>query len=110
VWALLLGVPHQIYVVLVLACVLAGIGNGLSYLAGLDIVNAVAPAEHRAETLSILFIASYIGFSVPALTVGIVANHTGLFAAIMGFAFVIGAFAVATMVAATPRNLEAATT
>jgi MFS family permease len=107
VWALLLGVPEHIYVVLVLACSLAGLGNGLGYLAGLNIVNAVAPPEHRAQTLSVLFIASYLGFSIPALTVGIAANRTGLFAAIMGFAFVLGALAVATMFAATPRNLEA---
>ena len=108
VWALLLGVPQHVYVVLVLACVLAGIGNGLSYVAGLNIVNAVAPPEHRAQTLSILFIASYLGFSIPALIVGIAANHTGLLVAIMGFALVIGVLALATIVAATPRNLEAA--
>jgi len=109
VWTLLLGVPQHIYVLLVLACALAGLGNGLGYLAGLNIVNAVAPPEHRAETLSVLFVASYLGFSIPALTVGIAANHTGLFVAIMGFALVLGAFAIVTMFAATPRNLRSAT-
>ncbi|HTZ54390.1 MAG TPA: MFS transporter [Candidatus Acidoferrum sp.] len=107
-WTLLLGVPDHIYVLLAVACVVAGLGNGLGYLAGLNIVNAIAPPEHRAETLSALFVASYLGFSIPALTVGIAANRVGLYAAIVGFAFVLGAFAVGTMLAATQHNLEAA--
>ena len=108
VWTLLLSVPDHIYVLLALACVIAGLGNGLGYLAGLNIVNAIAPPEHRAETLSALFVASYLGFSVPALTVGIAANSVGLYTAIVGFALVLGVFAVATMLAATQHNLEAA--
>jgi MFS family permease len=108
VWMLLLGVPDHIYVVLVLACGIAGLGNGFSYLAGLNIVNAIAPPEHRAETLSALFVASYLGFSLPALAVGISANHVGLYTAIAGFAVVLGVFAVATIFAATQHNLEAA--
>jgi MFS family permease len=108
VWMLLLGGSQQLYPVLVLACGFAGLGNGLGYLAGLNIVNAIAPPEHRAEMLSALFVASYLGFSIPALTVGVAANHVGLYAAIVGFAFVLGAFAVATMLAATQHNLEAA--
>jgi MFS family permease len=108
VWTLLLGAPDHVYVLLALACAIAGLGNGLGYLAGLNIVNAIAPPEHRAETLSALFVASYLGFSIPALTVGIAANHVGLYTAIVGFALVLGAFAVATMLAATQHNLEAA--
>lgn len=108
VWVLLLAVPEHIYVLVALACAIAGLGNGLGYLAGLNIVNAIAPPEHRAETLSALFVASYLGFSVPALTVGIAANHVGLYTAIVGFAVVLGVLAVATMLAATQHNLEAA--
>ena len=110
VWILLLAVPQHIYALVAFACAIAGLGNGLGYLAGLNIVNAIAPPEHRAETLSALFVASYLGFSIPALTVGIAANRVGLYAAIVGFALALGVFAVATMLAATPRNLEAAPT
>jgi MFS family permease len=108
VWMLLLSVPEHIYPLLALASAIVGLGNGLGYLAGLNIVNAIAPPEHRAETLSVLFVASYLGFSIPALTVGIAANHVGLYAAIVGFAVVLGAFAMATMLAATQHNLEPA--
>ncbi len=108
VWTLLLGVHDHSYFLLAPACIIAGLGNGFSYLAGLNIVNAIAPPEHRAETLSVLFVASYLGFSLPALAVGIAANRVGLYTAIVGFALALGVFALATMLAATQHNLEAA--
>ena len=108
IWTLLVAVPHHAFVLLVLAVLLVGLGNGLGFIAGLNILNAIAPPEHRAETLAALFVASYLGFSIPPLTVGIVANHAGLYAAIAGGAITLGAVAVATMLAATQHNLEAA--
>jgi MFS family permease len=109
IWMLLLAVPHQLLILLALATAMVGFGNGLGYIAGLNIVNAIAPPEHRAETLAALFVASYLGFSIPALTVGLVANHVGLYVAIVGAAVALGVAAVATMLATTQHNLEAAT-
>jgi hypothetical protein len=52
-------------------------------------------------------IACYLGFSIPALGVGIAADRIGLFAALVGAAVVLGALGAGIMVAATDRNLEA---
>ncbi len=108
VWTLLLAVPHHVFALLVVAIVIVGLGNGLAYIAGLNIVNAIAPPEHRAETLAALFVSSYLGFSIPALTVGVAANHVGLYVAIVGAGIGLGVVAVAIMLALTQQSLEAA--
>lgn len=105
-WTLLLAAPHHVYALLVIAIFIAGYGNGLSYLAGLNIVNAIAPPDHRAETLSAFLVVCYVGFSLPALGVGIAADYVGLYAAIVGGAIALGVVAVAAILLTTERNLQ----
>ncbi len=107
VWVLLAAVPYHAYALIALATLIVGIGSGLSYLAGLNIVNAIAPPDRRAETISAFLVACYLGLSLPALGVGIAANYVGLYAAIVGAAVILGVVAVATMLSATDRNLKA---
>jgi MFS family permease len=106
-WVLLLAAPYHIYALLAVAIFIAGVGNGLSYLAGLNIVNAIAPPEHRAETLSAFLVACYLGFGLPALGVGIAADYVGLYAAIVAGAIALGVLALMTIFVTTKRNLEA---
>lgn len=105
-WILLFAAPYHAYALLVMAIFIAGFGNGLSYLAGLNIINAIAPPEHRAETLSAFLVACYLGFSLPALAVGIAADSVGLYLAIVGGAIGLGIIAVATIFVTTPINLQ----
>jgi predicted MFS family arabinose efflux permease len=107
-WMLLAAVAWHAYALLALSSLVAGSGGGLSYLAGLNIVGSIAPAEHRAETLSAFLVACYLGFSVPALGIGIAADRIGLFAALVGAAVVLAAVAAAILAVASQRNLEAA--
>jgi predicted MFS family arabinose efflux permease len=107
-WMLLAAVALHAYALIALSSLVAGSGGGLSYLAGLNIVGTIAPAEHRAGTLSAFLIACYLGFSIPALGVGIAADRIGLFTALVGAAIVLGAIGAAILVVATDRNLEAA--
>ena len=107
IWILLVAVPYHAYPLIALATVIVGIGNGLAYLAGLNIVNAIAPPDRRAETISAFLVAGYLGFSIPALGVGIAATYVGLYAAITGAAVILGVVAVATMLSTTDRNLKA---
>ncbi|MGD1067224.1 MAG: MFS transporter, partial [Vulcanimicrobiaceae bacterium] len=65
------------------------------------------PPEHRAEVLSAYFVAGYLGFSLPALIVGIAANSVGLYAAITGAAIVLGMIAIAAMLVTRDGNLRA---
>lgn len=105
-WILLLSEPRHVYVLIAVAIFIAGFGNGLSYLAGLNIVNTIAPPEHRAETLSAFLVVCYTGFSLPALAVGIAADYVGLYAAIAGGAIALGVLAVASILTTTERNLK----
>ena len=106
-WLLLYGIAIRADMLIGIASVIAGAGGGLSYLAGLNIINAISPPEHRAETMSAFLVACYIGYSVPALGVGIAATHYGLNAAFVGAAILLGTIAIGVSVLATDRNLTA---
>jgi len=108
-WLLLLAVATQTYALVAVAALVSGAGGGLSYTAGLNIIGAISPPDHRAGTLSAFQVSCYIGFSVPALCVGIAARSFGLSAAFFGAAVVLGAIAVAVIVFTTDRNLQTAT-
>jgi predicted MFS family arabinose efflux permease len=107
VWLLILAVPLHAVALVAVSTLAVGAGGGLSYLAGLNIVGTVAPPDHRAELMSAFFVACYVGFSVPALAVGVAANWFGLYASLVAAAIVLGVLALATVALTTDRNLRA---
>ncbi len=109
VWLLLLGIALRSEALIALASLIAGAGGGLGYLTGLGIIGVISPPEHRAETLSAFLVACYLGFSIPALAVGIAATHYGLNAAFIAAALVLGAIAIGVCVFTTERNLAVTT-
>jgi len=104
-WLLLIAVPYHVYPLICIAIAIVGAGNGLSYMAGLNIVNRIAEPEHRAELLSAFLVVTNLGFSVPAIAVGFTANKIGLYNAIVAAAILFGIFAVFTMFVTTEKNL-----
>jgi len=106
VWMLLLAVPLHAVALVAVSTLAVGIGGGLTYLAGLNVIGAVAPPDHRAELMSAFFVACYIGFSVPALAVGVAANWFGLYASLVAAAVVLGVLALVTVARTTERNLQ----
>jgi MFS family permease len=106
-WLLLIAVALHSEVLIAAASLIAGAGGGLSYLAGLNIIGAISPPEHRAETLSAFLVACYLGFSIPALSIGVAAARFGLNASFIGAALVLGVIAVTVGALATERNLRA---
>jgi predicted MFS family arabinose efflux permease len=106
VWLLLLAVPLHAVALVAVSTLAVGVGGGLSYIAGLNIIGAVATPDHRAEIMSAFFVACYIGFSVPALAVGVAANWFGLYASLFAAALVLGVLAIATVLLTTERNLR----
>jgi MFS family permease len=109
VWLLLVAVALHSEVLVAVASLIAGAGGGVSYLAGLTIVGTIAPPEHRAETTSAYLVSCYLGFSIPALGIGVAATRFGLNAAFVGAAIVLGLIAVSVIVLTTDRNLAAST-
>lgn len=64
--------------VLVVGAMVGGLGQGMSFRAGLAAVSAVAPDEHRGATISAFFVVAYVGISVPVVGVGALSLALGL--------------------------------
>jgi MFS family permease len=91
---------------LVTGGVVAGVGQGLSFRAGLTAVNAAAPPEERGEVASSFFVVAYVAISLPVIGEGLLAQVAGLKAAGLVFAGVVAALAavVLALLATRPKS------
>ena len=80
------GLEAESLALIVLGGVCAGIGQGLSFRAGLAAINRDAPPERRAETVSSYFVVAYTALAVPVIGVGIAADAWQLRGAGVAFA------------------------
>jgi MFS family permease len=92
-----LGVATTTFALLVLGGVIAGLGQGLSFRAGLAAVTSAAPAERRAEVASTFFVVAYVALSLPVVGVGVLAVATDLQTAGEIFAGLVALLALATL-------------
>ena len=93
----------------VAASVVAGTGYGLLFLGGLGLVNRHAPAQHRAQTLSAVYLVAYLAQGLVAVAIGLSATTIGLAPAVDLWAPVIAALCLfasvlALITAATARR------
>jgi len=72
--ALALGLAFSSLALLVLGGVVAGLGQGLTFRAGLAAVNTGAPAERRAEVASSYFVVMYVALAIPVIGEGVLAR------------------------------------
>lgn len=79
------------------AGILAGLGQGLSFRAGLDALTAGSPPQRRAEVASSFFTVAYLALSVPVIGEGILAELVGLKPAGLIFAGAVAALAAITL-------------
>lgn len=61
-----------------IGAVVAGIGQGIAFRAGLGAVAAASPAQHKAAVVSTFFFVAYVAISLPVIGIGVVANLIGL--------------------------------
>src|SRR6201999_2978748 len=73
---------------LIAAAIVAGLGQGLSFHAGLDAVSARAPADLRGTVASSFFIVMYLGLSIPVIGEGAAESGLGLRTAAIVFSAV----------------------
>jgi predicted MFS family arabinose efflux permease len=90
---LVLGLQQESLAGLVAGGVLAGVGQGHSFAAGLAAVNAAAPADRRAATASSFFVVCYVAISIPVIGVGVAAEATDLVTAGTAFAVFVAVLA-----------------
>ena len=69
--------------------VIAGAGAGATFKTSITTVLSIAPAGARGETLAGLFVAAYLGLTVPVVGLGIATQLVTTRAAILGFAAVL---------------------
>jgi MFS family permease len=77
--------------------VVAALGQGLSFRAGLTAVNEASPPERRAEVASSFFVVGYLGVSVPVVGVGVLAELASLRVAGLVFAGLVALLALAAL-------------
>ncbi len=97
----------QSLIVFLGSAVCLGLGQGLSYMGSLALVNQIAPPAKRAEIASSYFVAAYIGTAGPVLGVGILASRLGFLGGIVAFVLLIGSIslvAVASMLLGAKRR------
>jgi MFS family permease len=95
---------------LLAGAVVAGVGFGLGFRGGMQLVLPQVDVTERSGTLSLLYLASYLGFGAPAIVAGIVADQTGdLQATTLGYAImlILLALVAAAALAATRRDAGA---
>jgi MFS family permease len=89
---------------------IGGIGQGLTFLGAVELLERAAPPEKHGKLVSLLYAASYAGGSVPVVAVGIAASIYGLLPALTAYAVVAAAggltlFAAVRSFAAHPRTV-----
>jgi MFS family permease len=88
---------------LIAAGVVAGLGQGLSFRAGLAAVGAAAPPGRRAAVASSYFVVAYVAISIPVVGVGLLAQLTDLRAAGVAFSGMVAALALAVTLSLVNR-------
>ncbi|HET6295251.1 MAG TPA: MFS transporter [Kribbella sp.] len=84
-------------VLLLIATVVAGTGQGLVYLGGLTTINQTAPAHRHADVLSSFYGIMYLGVGLPVIGVGLLATLAGLLVAVEYFACIVAVLCVGVL-------------
>ncbi len=83
--------------------VIAGVGMGASFRAGLAGVNRESPPERRGEVASAFFVIAYLALVIPIVGVGLVSQGTGLRTAGLIFSGLVAAIAFAVLLSLAGR-------
>jgi predicted MFS family arabinose efflux permease len=101
VLVLVWGLQVESFALLVVAALIAGVGQGLSFSKGLASILSKVDAHERAGASSAFFVVAYVAISVPVIGEGIAAQHYGLTSSSVAFsigAAVLAALAFVTLV------------
>jgi MFS family permease len=92
------GLAASSLALLELGGLVAGVGQGLSFRAGLTAVNTESPDDRRAEVASSFFVVAYVAISIPVVGVGVLAQSAGLRTAGLVFAGVVAAISATALI------------
>ncbi len=93
---------------LVMGGLVAGLGQGMSFRAGLGSVTAASPPDQRGRIASAFFVALYVGIALPVVGEGAAASTLGLVPAGVMFAALVGLLAVTVLILLTRADSTSA--
>jgi MFS family permease len=82
------------FALLYIGAIVAGLGQGSSFRAGLTAVESASPAAFRSEVSSSFFVVSYVALSIPVIGVGAGEQSLGIVTAGVIFAIAVTALAL----------------
>ncbi|WP_413755395.1 MFS transporter [Streptomyces sp. MMBL 11-3] len=95
----LTGVEEDSLLTAALGTLIAGVGFGASSLASFGTLARMAAPAERGELFSVVFVISYLSFSLPAVAAGIAATHTGLHETSVAYAATVAFLAALALLA-----------
>jgi len=98
------GLVTALLPVVLAGAVVAGLGQGASFRAGLQAVTGAAPADRRSEVSSSFFLVLYVAISIPVIGVGAGAQVFGLVPTAVVFAGIVALLAVGAFVSLLRRR------
>jgi MFS family permease len=87
---LVAGTSLNLWPLVVVATLMVGAGGGVASAVAFDIATRVGRGQ-RARIFARMFVAAYLGYSIPVLTIGLIAVHTSL---ATGFGVVVAGLAL----------------
>lgn len=88
-----LGIYLQALPAFIAGAIIAGMGHGISFRAGMGAIASASPANERAAVTSTFFIVVYIAISLPVVGIGIMASLTSLQTTGIIFSIFVGSLA-----------------
>ena len=88
---------------LIVGAAIAGVGQGMSFRAGLAAVSAGSPPERRSEVASSFFLVLYIAISLPVIGEGLASAAFGLVASAVAFSVIVAVLAAIAFVSLLRR-------
>lgn len=92
-----LGIHFQSLALFMLGAVIAGMGQGIAFRAGMGAITAASPANERAAVASTFFIVAYVAISLPVIGIGLMASVISLQATGIIFAAFVGSLAAVAL-------------
>ncbi|SHK29856.1 Predicted arabinose efflux permease, MFS family [Marinobacter antarcticus] len=92
-----LGIHSQSLTLFMVGAVIAGMGQGIAFRAGMGAINAASPPAERAAVTSTFFIIAYIAISVPVIGIGLMASLLSLKATGIIFSVFVGSMAAVAL-------------
>ncbi len=100
-----LGVHTGVATVFFVGTLVAGTGFGTGFLGAFRSLAALAAPEQRAELLAAVFVVSYLAFSLPAITAGLLVPVLGLQETATGYGVVVVVLALVVLLIAAAGRL-----